>query len=70
MGGDDRLDDLILRVGGEVEESLGEDRGPVFAEDEGRGGVGDAQLVRVDWVVVGAFRDVRKNHVKAGESDV
>lgn len=26
------------------------DRGPVLAEDQGRGGVGNPQLVWVDWI--------------------
>ena len=56
MGRDDRLDDLILRFGGEVEEGLEVDRGPVFTEDEGRRGVRNAHLVWVQWVVIGALR--------------
>lgn len=35
------------------------DRGPVFAEDEGGGGAGDAHLVGVDGVLVGAGVGVR-----------
>ena len=49
------MDDLVLRFSDQVEECLGVDWGTVFAEDEGRGGAGDAELVGVYWVVVGTF---------------
>lgn len=55
MGRDDRLNDLVLRSGGQVEESLTVYWGPVFAENQGRGGAGNSQLVGVYWIVVGTF---------------
>ena len=52
---DDVFDDLILRFGDELEECLEVYQGPVFAEDERRGGIWDAHLEGIYGVVVGAF---------------
>ena len=49
------MDDGVLCAGEQGEECGGGDGGAVFAEDEGGGGAGDAELVGVWWVVVGAF---------------
>ena len=46
----DPFHDLILRLGGEVEQRLEVDRFSVFAEDEGGVGVGDADLAGVERV--------------------
>ena len=55
MRGDDFSNDLILRYGDELEECLKVYRGPVFAEDERRGGAGDAHLTGVDWILAEPF---------------
>ena len=55
MRGDDRLNDLVLRFGDELEERLKVYWRPVFTEYQGRRGVMNSHLVRVDWVVLEAW---------------